>query len=999
MTKYFFFYFILYYLIEYNKVVYGKDGYYLIRIKYNPKKEQLESEDFINNKIESIFNVIKNNVETYNEVEYVKKEIDKYENFENLKRKRHIINDDNNVIGGDDKLREITDDTNLVYNLSEYKDSVLLYGYLNENITKYIKEITNIENCVPDTEMFDTPIETSDDTYETLDLNKSILDKEESQDIIYYDTEAIKSETKWKKVNIQTDSYNHLSLVSQFKYDKNIINSYDNNYYFSEKAGEGTDIFIIDDGINTMHVDFQNQKGYHINKRTVKCDAIIINAKVEEIDENDERSKLCTVNPKGEMPKHGTYVASVAGGFYFGVAKKANIHVIASDMTIGSVIKSLEYIKNLSERSTNYINPHKTIINISNGTYDIHEYTDLKNYLNKIIDLGFIVIASAGNNNVDGCTINHDNISKIGYHIPSSYDRVISVGSVGVQKVYKDKELKGTTEEIYSISDFSNYGNCTDIFAPGFVHAAYFYENNVKNYDITEYSKDYKFIPGTSYSAPIVAGVISLIISENPEIEYNQEMIREKLIEQSQKNILVNKNEKNLKKLLNSPNVFINNGKRIVYSRDNIYNKNYCGIFSGNQKCSPINSTSKLNCCSADGICGTSSKYCLIFKGCQSEFGECAKTGKNKLTIISSTKDNKTTSTIITTSRTTIKTKIPSSSISKSTTISTFITTSIPVPISTSAATTNTIISINKTDSSLPTTFKNPFITSDHKLGWIYNANIKNENNNYLCLGLENNYSYISVNKCNNEDTNKWYIPYSNSGYFVNFYNSSLCLDVQNINQSINVNLCSNVISIDNFIKSGKIKYNNYCLDMVSSNRINFVTGNKCKNNSKSQNWKFSTEFNKIGNDENNSNIKNYVSLDAKKSWIYNPETKLCLYWNNSSSISKPYLKECSNSNNNLWYISNNLSYFVSYKDSSFCLFVNTSGTVTIKKCEYGASLLIYSKNKIKYSDLNNIDKCLGIQNYNNKMNKENITVTMNECNNDNKDQNWIISPEFPSNL
>jgi len=140
------------------------------------------------------------------------------------------------------------------------------------------------------------------------------------------------------------------------------------------------------------------------------------------------------------------------------------------------------------------------------------------------------------------------------------------------------------------------------------------------------------------------------------------------------------------------------------------------------------------------------------------------------------------------------------------------------------------------------------------------------------------------------------------------------------------------------------------------------------------------------------------VSLDAKKSWIYNPETKLCLYWNDSSSISKPYLKECSNSNNNLWYISNNLSYFVSYKDSSFCLFVNTSGTVTIKKCEYGASLLIYSKNKIKYSDLNNIDKCLGIQNYNN-MNKENITVTMNKCNNDNKDQNWIISSEFPSNL
>ncbi|ORX52132.1 hypothetical protein BCR36DRAFT_228077, partial [Piromyces finnis] len=61
-------------------------------------------------------------------------------------------------------------------------------------------------------------------------------------------------------VKIQKEAYNHLSLISQYKYDNNLVHLYDTNYYIPDSAGEGVDIYIIDRGINTMHLDFTNNE-------------------------------------------------------------------------------------------------------------------------------------------------------------------------------------------------------------------------------------------------------------------------------------------------------------------------------------------------------------------------------------------------------------------------------------------------------------------------------------------------------------------------------------------------------------------------------------------------------------------------------------------------------------------------------------------------------------------------------------------------------------------
>ncbi|OUM58334.1 hypothetical protein PIROE2DRAFT_48035, partial [Piromyces sp. E2] len=321
----------------------------------------------------------------------------------------------------------------------------------------------------------------------------------------YYDISSIKENTNWNDVYIQRGAYNHLSLISQYKYDCDRIHLYDNNYYISKSAGSGVDIYIIDRGINTMHLDFT-----HVDKDN-------------------------PLEKNGRMPTHGTRVASVAAGYYFGVAKNANIHMIATDMSIGSLLLALKYIKEIRG-----IEPHKTIINMSFGTYDVDNYSILKDVIDDLVASGFMFIASAGNNKVDSCTIR----------------------SIGDEEIFQEDYLSAKSSHIYSVATFSNYGSCTDIFAPGYVYAAYFPEEYIKNYDDSKISNGYMYAYGTSYSAPIVAGIAATLISENEDKKkFNQYELKKELIELSQKDIIGDNFGLNKDRLKDTPNRFVNNGK------------------------------------------------------------------------------------------------------------------------------------------------------------------------------------------------------------------------------------------------------------------------------------------------------------------------------------------------------------------------------------------------------------------------------------------------------
>lgn len=185
---------------------------------------------------------------------------------------------------------------------------------------------------------------------------------------------------------------------------------------------------------------------------------------------------------KGGLFGHGTMVAGCAA------ASTDNATGIAS---VGRSAKLLftkhfsdDQDANASNYSSNtylgvlYAATHGArIINCSWGSYNPSTIAqDIINYVT--LDLGCLVIAAAGNSNLETPIY------------PASYDNVISVGSTTM-----------TDERVF----FSNYGRTLDLVAPG------------ADIFTTQFNDAYVYESGTSLSAPIVSGAAALVWSLHPE--------------------------------------------------------------------------------------------------------------------------------------------------------------------------------------------------------------------------------------------------------------------------------------------------------------------------------------------------------------------------------------------------------------------------------------------------------------------------------------------------
>ncbi|EXX79087.1 Prb1p [Rhizophagus irregularis DAOM 197198w] len=103
----------------------------------------------------------------------------------------------------------------------------------------------------------------------------------------------------------------------------------------------------------------------------------------------------------------------------------------------------------------------------------------MNNIIENLTNAGIHVVVAAGNDDTDACKSS-----------PSSAPTAITVGA--------------TEEDSDQVVDFSNFGRCLDIFAPGVnIKGA----GNQSDDDVLELS-------GTSQASPHVAGTIALIISE-----------------------------------------------------------------------------------------------------------------------------------------------------------------------------------------------------------------------------------------------------------------------------------------------------------------------------------------------------------------------------------------------------------------------------------------------------------------------------------------------------
>jgi len=552
-----------------NKAVINSDDFEKIEKELEPE------ESFVNEQFEMLAELIIENLDTYKKDDLVTEEIHSLVR----KRSKTTINDIISDISFEKILKK-------AYNIL---DVTVFYGYLSDVVYEKIKNLPNVVECI---ENFKVPFpflpkkfNYSSEKQSKKDEEKIIENKQENE--IYYNITDIKIDTRWSDVSVEPKAGSHLSIISQSKVDFNLVNKYDTNFYYPSTAGEGVDIYFIDSGINTNHVDFDT------TYRTVTCDAETRSITYTEYEPSSPKITDCAQDKDEQY--HGIAVASAAAGTINGVAKKANIHVVAIDLFVVDYISALKYIEKKAK------DPHKTIINISSGMYRYSSTFDKQ--INVLINKGFMIFATAGNEATDACSTEKREASDEivnDKHYPSGYVDVISVG--GINNDDEDDEFDKTSN-IYSPAWFSNYGSCVDFFAPCFANLA-----AISGEQTNEKEKGVVYRKGTSFSSPIVAGIAATLISEHSEITFNQDIMKKMLLDLSIEGVISDLDD------LNTPNRLINIGKQVVYSADNEYKG--CGIASGKKSC-PADS-----CCSAKGYCGTDVEFCEI--DCQSEFGHCS---------------------------------------------------------------------------------------------------------------------------------------------------------------------------------------------------------------------------------------------------------------------------------------------------------------------------------------------------------------------------------------
>jgi subtilisin family serine protease len=219
-------------------------------------------------------------------------------------------------------------------------------------------------------------------------------------------------------------------------------------------------------------------------------------------------------NVDEDCNSHGTFCSSQIGGLKAGVCKDAKLFAVkvltceGSGSTSG-VIAGMDYVfKRHLEREKE--NPKvRSIMSMSLGGGKSLAMNRAVERMVKMSDTFYIVVAS-GNEGQDA-----KNTS------PAS-----------ARGIFTANAMNRNDERAY----FSNYGKFTDIYSPG-----------VENYGAILNNK-YAVESGTSFSTPILAGIMNHVLDENPHL--NMKQLKEKILNDATKDTI----EGNPK---NTPNLMV----------------------------------------------------------------------------------------------------------------------------------------------------------------------------------------------------------------------------------------------------------------------------------------------------------------------------------------------------------------------------------------------------------------------------------------------------------
>ncbi|OUM60093.1 hypothetical protein PIROE2DRAFT_14218 [Piromyces sp. E2] len=483
------------------------DKYYMIFVENdyneNSHNKRQEVNESVYELVDEIHNLIMKNTDTYKDPEKL---------FE--------IEEENKLRKRNEEVIYLMDhgESDIVYPISSHKDRTIVYAYLSTKLATKVKTYPNVKACIPDQKLKVNSINSID-----------IIDKEQIE-------VEVKNETNWKGVSFRENADLHLSLISQGKYNNSIHGIYDTTYYYPSSAGQDIDIYVVDTGFDFRHPEFSNK-----DEREAKCLYYINFGGILK----SPHEEYCYGK---QNISHGLMTSDTAAGLIHGVASKANVYGIVINEWTSDLFVVLQYIKDIGFRK------NKSVFNFSLGFYLQNEkQKELINYLegliNSITEEGGIMVVSAGNN-YDNIYLEYKNKS----YYPCSFKNVICVGAVDTygfneELVFPENPTKIMKTQYYRKADFSNYGNRIDIFAPGFSVVEYKNEKKINVQEITV---------GTSFSSPIVAGIVATLMSENSDIKFNTDSMREYLWELGEKDIIDEIPEGTL-------NIFINNGKHSIY--------------------------------------------------------------------------------------------------------------------------------------------------------------------------------------------------------------------------------------------------------------------------------------------------------------------------------------------------------------------------------------------------------------------------------------------------